>query len=703
MKSIRRNFSLFSNRSFLRVILLIFTSIGALGTLLLPISVRPSTYPLQIGDVSFQDIQAPHTISYESTVLTEAARERAAASIEPVYLPADPSITRTQLDKLQACVDYISTVRKDNYSTPAQKAEDLNRITGLTLTPEQIATILALSDSKWDAIQSEALSVLEQSMRKPIREYQVMDSRSSLPSLISFSFTNEQANLVSALAAPFITANSLYSPEKTEIIRQNARDSVKPITKTYVTGQLIVLRGQVIQPEQWEALQIYGMVKPTPTQDAIAALMMVTVVSVLTGLYFTRRRVAPLQDAKSLLLIAVVFLAFLFSARYIIPNRAVVPYLFPMAAFGLTLSTVFGIESAFILTIALSLLSGHNLTNSLEITIFYIVSSLIGILILNRGKRVGNYFAAGIAIALSGSAVILAFRLPDAVTDWIGIATLCGSALFNGLAAASLTFLLQYLFTVTTGTTTALQLMEVSRPDHPLMQLILRNAPGTYQHSLQVANLAEQAAEAIGADALLTRVGALYHDAGKAANPSFFIENQIPGKPNPHDSLDPETSVTSITRHVKDGLALARKYHMPARISDFMAEHHGTLIARFQYARALQAAGGDASKVDETLYRYPGPRPRSKETALLMLADGCEAIARAELPKNEEELRNLVKKVFDFCIREDQLSDTSLTLKDLAIAQEAFVKALVNTYHPRIQYPEVQTPSRSEPGKDGPA
>jgi len=703
MAPFSRLHSLFSDRTFLRTVLLVLTGITCIGALLLPISIRPSSYAVKIGDVSFQDIQSPRDLTYTSTVLTTEAQEKAALAVPPVYLPADPSITRAQLEKLRTAHEFITAVRLDQYATVSQKVNDLSMMSDLQLTPEVSTEVLELTDGRWSTIQAESLAVLEQTMRNPIREDQVYDFRSRLPSLISFNFSDNETTLITSIAAPFVTANSIYDPDKTSEARQAARDAVKPVVRSFATGQLVVLRGQVIKPEDWEALQILGLVNPTPTQDMIAAIAIVSSVAVLTGLYFSRRKVAPIQDAKSLLLISVVFLVFLFSAKYIIPNRVIIPYVFPLAAFGLTLSTVFGIESAMILTLALSILTGYGLPNAIESTLFYLISSTVGILVLNRGKRIGNYFAAGIAIALSGSAIILAFRLPDAITDWIGIASLCGAALFNGLASASLTFLLQYAFSATTGATTALQLMEISRPDHPLLQLILRNAPGTYQHSLQVANLAEQAAEAIGADPLLTRVGALYHDAGKAANPSFFIENQIPGKPNPHDGLEPEASVTSITRHVLDGLALAKKYHLPPRIKDFMSEHHGTLIARYQYARAVQAAGGDASLVDESLYRYPGPRPRSKETALLMLADGCEAIARAELPKNEDELRVLVKKVFDFCIGEGQLNDTSLTLRDLTRAQEAFVKALVNTYHPRIQYPEVQTPSQRQTPKDSPA
>ena len=186
-----------------------------------------------------------------------------------------------------------------------------------------------------------------------------------------------------------------------------------------------------------------------------------------------------------------------------------------------------------------------------------------------------------------------------------------------------------------------MQLLEISHPDFPLLQMFLRTAPGTYQHSLQVANLAEQAAEKVGGDPLLTRVGALFHDIGKTADASFFIENQAPGNLNTHVDITPEQAAQKIIQHVHDGVALAHKYHLPRRIDDFILEHHGTMITRYQYNQALEKAGGDASKVDMEQFRYPGPRPRSRETAILMLADSAEARTRAEGPETDDDLRAL--------------------------------------------------------------
>jgi len=205
-----------------------------------------------------------------------------------------------------------------------------------------------------------------------------------------------------------------------------------------------------------------------------------------------------------------------------------------------------------------------------------------------------------------------------------------------------------------------------------------------------VANLAEQAAESIGADALLTRVGALFHDVGKAMNPTFFIENQAQGSINTHDDMEPVESSTAITQHVLDGIKLARKHRLPRRIDDFILEHHGSMLTRYQYSKAVEAAGDDESKVDPERFRYPGPRPRSRETALLMLADGTEARVRAGRPQNEEELVKIVHAAIEHVQSSGQLDNTQLTLSDLNKVTESFVTTLRGSYHPRIEYPKTK-------------
>jgi hypothetical protein len=382
------------------------------------------------------------------------------------------------------------------------------------------------------------------------------------------------------------------------------------------------------------------------------------------------------------------FLIFLAAARFTIPNRTVVPYLFPIPAFGLLISAFFGIESGVLFSLVLCVLTVYGLPNALDLMPYYFLSSMSAILALGSARRVGHFLWAAGVIAGIGFSVVIAYRLPLNNTDIIGLATLAGAAVFNGIASSSLALLMQFLLAQFLGSTTALQLLEISRPDFPLLKYFLLKAPGTYQHSLQVVNLAEQAAEKIGADALLTRVGALYHDVGKAQNASFFIENQMPGNIDPHDDVDPAISAATIIAHVTDGLSLARKYRLPRRLHDFISEHHGTLLTRYQYNRALDLAGGDISKTQVEKFRYPGPSPRSRETALLMFADGVEAIVRAKQPKTEEDLRAIIRKVMEKTQKEGQLMDTPLTQRDLNLITESFTATMQGVYHPRLEYPK---------------
>jgi putative nucleotidyltransferase with HDIG domain len=372
-----------------------------------------------------------------------------------------------------------------------------------------------------------------------------------------------------------------------------------------------------------------------------------------------------------------------------------------LQAASLLLATLFGLDVGIVISIPLCLLAAYGLPNTLDLGMYYLLSSLVGVLVLGPARRSWGFVRAGMAISLSGLGVIFAYRFPFLPTDWLGVLQLVGAVAFCGFAAASITLLLQYLLAQSLGLTTALQLLDISRPDSPLLQFFLRNAPGTYQHSLQVANLAEQAAEKIGADPLLTRVGAQFHDVGKALNPSFFIENQLPGSVDKHHDMSPEDAAAIIIRHVTDGVQLARKYRLPRRMEDFILEHHGALITRYQYGQALQAAGGDASRVDIEKFRYPGPRPRSRETALLMLADAVEARARAERPAIDEELRALVHSVMETAQKHGQLDDTLLTLRDLNLITESFITILRGTFHPRIQYPKSSVDeSRTTPVSD---
>lgn len=671
-----------------QVTLLAVTSIISYGALVLP-DLLQATVPLQPGDVSPSDFQATSSLNYISQVRTEDARRAAEAAILPVYAPPEPSIARDQIERLRATLEYIALVRDDEFSTPEQKAADIALLTDIKLKPETIESILALPAARWDSIHQESLSVLEQVMRRVIRDQELDTTRRTIPSLVSLALNEEQAALVAELVATFVVPNSLFSEELSAAARQAARDAVEPVIQEYKAGEIIVLRGEIMTPADFEALQQFGLIEESrPWQNYVGAGAVVLMIALFINLYFSRRHLPFQFEARSLILIALLFIVFIVSARFTIPNRTVLPYAFPLSAMGLLVATLFGLEAGIVFSIALSILVSYNLPNTLDLMPYYLLSSVTGVLVLGSARRVWTFFRAGMATALAGILTLVAFRFPFVPMDAVALLQLPGAAIFSGLAACSIALLLQYFLAQALGLTTALQLIEISRPDFPLLQFFLRNAPGTYQHSLQVANIAEQAAESIGADALLTRVGALFHDVGKAMNPMFFVENQPQDQLNTHEDLAPHESAEAIIAHVRDGVALAHKHRLPRRIDDFILEHHGTMITRYQYNQALEAAGGDESKVNKEQFRYPGPRPRSRETALLMLADGSEARSRAERPADEEAIRKIVHSTIEVAQKQGQLDETQLTLRDLSIITDVFVSILRGTHHPRISYPK---------------
>ncbi|MFZ6026880.1 MAG: HD family phosphohydrolase [Chloroflexota bacterium] len=677
--------------------LLFFLSGGLIFlALVIPFFTRQTDTTLVAGAVAPRDVLAPYSDTIQSALQTEKQREEAARQVQPVYTAPDPGVGRAQLELLQATLAYMASVRADAYATPDQKLADLAALDDIRLSQDMATAIVQLNDAQWQTVQQEAMVVLEQAMRETIRPEDLEGARRSVLSLISLSLPDEQADIVATLVSAFVIPNSFYDPDLTEAAIQAAREQVAPVYRTFVANEVIVQRGQVIEDVDIEALQAFNLVEtPDNWQDVAGAGLLTVTVMALFVLYL-RRYPTYLQDLRALVLIDLLLLFFLLGARVTVAGHTVLPYLFPLAAFSLSLTALYGPDLAMWINLPLALLVAYGLPNALDLTLFYTLGSLFGILTLRRAQRLTMFFWAAIAIAISGSMVVVAYRLPQASTDWLGLATLTLAACFNGVAAAGISILLQYILAQPLGRVTALQLIELSRPDHPLLQFILQNAPGTYQHTVQVATLAEQAAERIGANPLLTRVGGLYHDVGKALNPAFFIENQLGSELNPHHHIDAVAAAATIIQHVVDGLELARRYRLPRQIQAFISEHHGTMMARYQYAQAVEQAGGDESVVDKSLFSYPGPRPQSRETALLMLADGCEARVRAERPKDEQALREAIRSLIENRFKIGQLDDTDLTLKDLNTITEAFTASLRGIYHPRIQYPTLEK-AASEP------
>lgn len=677
---------------------LIFAA-GIIGTILsfsLSIHTQQGEVILSLNDVAPQDILAPYAFSDESEVLTEQARHRAATLVSPIYDPPDSNVSRQQINALQSALNFIDAVRADTHATHEQQLDDLAAIADIQINQETGEKLLNLADTRWQEIKLESISVLEQVMRREIRDTELKESKRAIPALVSISMTQDQASIVIHLVNGFVAPNAKFNQDATTSASDQAREAVIPVTQSFAQGETIITRGEVVTALHIEALEAYGLLKPQNQwlEIALFSLLVITL-GITLILYVYRTNQKAILEPRFAFATSILFIITSLGLQVMIPNHIVLPYLFPAATLPMLLAVLIepsmGILAAFIE----GAIAGYLASRGLELCLYVMISGIIGALVIGKAERLSSFFWAGLAATISSAAIVIVFRFPDPATDLAGKATLLGTAIVSGLIAASLSLGLLILIGNTMRITTNLQLIELSRPDHPLLQLLLHNAPGSYQHSLQVANLAEQAARTIGANALLTRVGALYHDVGKTLHPQYFIENQVPGQ-NIHEQLDPATSASVIIRHVSDGLELAHKYRLPEQVQGFIAEHHGTMEATYQYRKALEAVHGDRNRVDIRAFSYPGPRPRSRETAILMLADSSEAKMRADKPQNEKAIDELVRSVIDDRQSKGQLSQTDLTLKDLDAIRQSFVNTFKSIYHPRIHYPEA-TAAKTEP------
>jgi len=640
---------------------------------------------LDEGDVSDSDIRAPHEITYVSQILTEEARDSAEAAVRDVYDPPDARVTRQQVTKARQILDYIDSVRQDSYASPEQQRQWIAAIPDLSLSAVVIDQILSLSEEDWQEVQTETLSVVDQAMREEIRESQLDQARRRVSALVGLELSDVQAGIVSELARDLIKPNSFYNAQKTDEAKRLARESVPPVSRTIAQGEIILREGDIVTSLAVEAFSALGLRQAgIEWQEIVSTVIFVLLIAIVLELYLFRFRQEYWVRWRRMLLLFLLLVLFILAAKLMVSDQATLSYLLPTAALSMLLTVLLGPQLAITVTVLFSMVVGFMAGGSLELTVYALAGGLIASLSLCRVESLGAFLWAGVYVALANLAVILAFHLPSQDYTTVQLLTIAGFSLVNGGLSASLTLAGFYLLGTLFDITTSLQLMELARPTHPLLRELLLKAPGTYHHSILVSNLAEEAAGRIGADPLLARVGAYYHDVGKIVRPYFFVDNQVEGI-NVHERLDPRTSAQIVISHVKDGLDLAKKYRLPSKVRDFIPQHQGTGLATYFYCKARE---GEGDTVNEENFRYPGPKPQTKETAIVMLADSCEAVVRAERPASVEEIEAVVRKVISGKMLDGQLDECDLTLRDLDGIRDAFVSILQGVFHPRIKYPE---------------
>jgi hypothetical protein len=644
---------------------------------------------LEAGDVGPADILAPYDLTYESEIRTRQAREAQAASVQEIYDPPDTAVGRQQEVRARQILDYISTVREDPYASDEQKMAWLSAIPDLDLSSEVIGAILSLSDESWLEVRDETVRVLVQSMRGEIRESQVAARRRTVPTLISHSLSDQEADVVDAIASDLVMANTFYNAARTEEARQLARESIDPVRVSVRQGEAIIREGTLVRPVDIEALDAFGLRQQAVRWESVASSIILAILATTMLELFVYRLEPSLWTRWRRALVTFLLIAFFIAAAKLMlpPSDTVIPYLYPLPALSMLITILFGPALGVAVGVTVALLATYIAGGALEITVYLVVGTLIGALALGQAERMKAFLRAGLAVALANAAVIFVFGLLAPQQDLLKTTINALVGIVMGGLAASLTLAAFFALSTLLDVITPFQLMELSRPTHPLFRQLLLKAPGTYHHTLLVANMAEEAAERIGADGLLARVGTYYHDIGKTARPYFYTENRV-GNINPHDRLDPRTSAQIILGHVYDGLELAHKYHLPTAVTAFIPEHHGTGITLAFYRMAVNNADGDGDKVAKEEFTYPGPKPQSRETAITMLADSCEARVRSAEPRSEAEIERIIAETIKTRLDDGQLDESDLTLRDLKEIQAAFLSVLKGVFHPRVKYPE---------------
>ncbi len=653
---------------------------------------------LQPGDVASRDIVAPRYVTYESAVLTQKARERAANAVPDYYDPPQSRIRRQQVSRAREILEFISTVRLDPYAETDEKLDYLLAIDDLNLTPQVARAILALPEDEWQLVAQEVPLVLDQIMRDEIRESSLPRILRRVPALVNPELGDNASQVASELVKNLIRPNSFLNVERTRELREQAQQAVEVQTNTLEKGEIILRAGDVAEPEDVEALEQIGLQLSEWTWGSMVQAGLLSLVLLLAlGAILARLRPRIFRQRKELSLLVLLLLSGLLLARFMIIPHNWFPLLFPLAAIAMLAATLLDLTAALVLILGFVLVIAHFSNGDVNLIFYHSLGALVGSVILGRAERATAFIWAGIGIALSNLAITLIFWIPQLEIWRTQIAQSMMAVAINGGLSASVALIGYLVLGNVFRITTSLQLMELSRPTHPLLRQLLLKAPGTYHHTILVSNLAERAAEAIGADAFLTRVGAYYHDIGKTARPYFFAENIADGA-SPHNDLDPKTSAQIIISHVADGMDLARKYGLPTPIQDFIQEHHGTQLVQYFYHKAREQAEDEASVAEED-FRYPGPSPRSKETGILMLADICEAAVRAERPATRQELDALVNRLITERVLEGSLDECGLTLGELRTVKHVFSQVLQGVHHPRVKYPKPAAADVSENGQ----
>jgi len=668
----------------------------------------PSSVTVEVGQVAKKDLAAPNTSV--NTKETEKLKEEAARQIvlqlneDPSYQVINPAIVlRAEenitgiLNLLRGSIAQETTIEEDDLESDnealsvSEVDRRLIRDFKIEIPHDSLEAVSQLSLGQFDRFAQALTDLVLETMEERISQDGLRDARDAFEQQISIrNFDVELIQAGTIIGRQLIQPNLVLDTEMVNDARDQAVESVEPVL--IMQGEIIVRKGDVVRSEHVSLLQDVGLIKTGRDYGVLVGLfLLVLILLLLLGSYLYQNRRDVLENVSSLSLVGSVLVAMVFLGRvFSLIGWAEAKYLNPSALAGLLLTLLIDSKVGSIVSVILAIFLLVINEMSWTIGILSLLGGLVAVLSVSKVSQRGDLMRAGFIVGGVNFSLMITLGLVSKDTNLV-IHSYLGllSGVLASIVAIGILPYLESLFKITS----AIRLLELSNPNHPLLRRLMLEAPGTYHHSILVGNLAEAAAEAVGADGLLARVGSHYHDIGKLKRPYFFVENQV-GMDNPHDKMAPSLSTLIITSHVKDGLELAAEFKLPPIVTQFIAQHHGTDLVRFFYHRASESS--EDNSVEERDFRYPGPKAQGKEVAIVSLADATEAAVRSISKPNPGKIEGLVRKIIKDRLNSGELDESDLTFQDMDRIANAFVKVIMGMFHTRVEYPEKITKEEIE-------
>lgn len=655
----------------------------------------------EAGSVAERDVYASRGVSFDDPVATEDAESRARDAAGEVY-GSDEGVPER---RTQAARSFFAGVREIRASEApdGEKATRIAESAPFYLPGNASRLLVSVEDRQVDDAERYVVENLEELYRsttvaddevpeRPAAVVPLSEGRERLSEAARQDASGELGVVVETVSRGFLQPNYVVDRAATEEARDRSAAGVEPVRGEIQRGERVVARGEVVDEGDLSRLEALGVVADQNPWTAFLGTALVVGTEMWITLYFLERfgkRILKGKVALRVVLAALLLILFTVLARVCV-FFGLPAYLIPLPGLSLLGTILLGPRLMFLMVVISSVNLGIIAGNDFFVTAALLLTSGFAIYVVLRhvGARTELLWAGLLVAAVSG-VVALAVGLIGGG----GLREVLfqgGLGLANGLLSLMLAMVLLPLLENAFNVLTPMKLLELSDPGSPLLQKLLRGAPGTFSHSMQVGNLAENAAERIGADALLARVGAYYHDIGKLEHPGYFIENQI-SKANPHATLTPTLSAKIIKRHVKDGLLIGRQWNLPDEILDLIGQHHGTTRIEYFYRKALENSlkGGlvGPEVVREGDFRYPGPKPRTKEAGILMIADSVEATVKSLEKPTPKRIEDIVNGTIKHKLDDGQFDECQLTMQEIHASGEAIREALIGFLGPRIEYP----------------